>query len=171
MKNFILLCAIFTLTIGSAQNNRTFSSIQPLTPSISGEIFRFQPGVVTQLDQGSTFSTSNRFFTLGRFVNGIQTTYGLNFVVNGKGVGLGYASLSTLNPQIVWKGANSSSLGDLEFRYSPNFTPGSTELTATMRSDGSTIFGEDPNDPLFANVTVGVYSERQFGLKEKVVHI
>ncbi len=169
MKNFYLfLVVLFIAEIALGQQNESdgFVANSISTPSpISGEIFRFQPGVVTQLDQGSTFSTSNRFFTLGRFVQGVQTSYGLNFVNHGKGLAMGYNPLINLNPQIVWKGDGISNLGDLEFRYASTFTPGGAKLTATMRNDGSTVFGTQPNISQFNGVTVGVYSENIYGLK------
>lgn len=143
MKRIFTLLGILLSMMAFSQQNQSDGSVSPAITNpnpIANEIFRFQPGQVTQLDQGSIFNPSSRFFTLGRFANGSQTGYGLRLVAHGRALGFGYPNLNSLNPQITWKGTNSSTLGNLEFRYSPTFAPGNTQLTATMRKDFNSLW-------------------------------
>ncbi len=118
-----------------------------LGPQFSTEIFRFRPGLVTQLDFGGTFDfTTTRWFAMGRIAAGTQTFYGLRFQLPNKSIVMGYNDLSAVNPRIEWIGSSAAStLGNLEFRVGSGFgspgVPGANLLVATMANNGSTIFG------------------------------
>lgn len=167
MKTLFTFFAIFLTLQSYSQQNQSAGGIQNAISSpspIPNEIFRFQPGVVTQLDQGSSFSPSSQFFRLGRIPNGSQIGYALNFVTQGRGLSFGYTDISSANPRVVWKGTDASALGNLEFRYAPTFAAGSTNLSATMRNDGSTVFGF--SIPAVLNDSkVGINSESRYGLR------
>lgn len=134
------------MAFGFAQNNESdgfiFSSISTPSP-ISGEKFRFAPGIVTQLDSGSGFGfTSDRWFSMGRLFTGSQSVYGLRFQMPNRAITLGYQDLNDTNPRIQWIGASSFSGTDLEFRTANSFTSTSSTLVATMTNDGRTFFGK-----------------------------
>lgn len=141
---------MFLLTYSVFYGQFNFSSTQivnpipPTTPAAPSEIFRFQPGNVTQLDAGTGFGfTSSRWFSLGRLNTGTQTVYGLRFQLPNKAVTFGYQDISDDNPRLQWIGTGAN-LGDFEFRVANSFNSTFSTLVATMTNDGNTIFG-DPN--------------------------
>ncbi|WP_179006681.1 hypothetical protein [Winogradskyella forsetii] len=81
--NLFFVALLFNV-LGYAQNNQSFNGINttiaPVSPPLTGEIFRFQPGLVTQLQSGSNFDFTNQWFSLGELttMNG-QMVYGLRF--------------------------------------------------------------------------------------------
>jgi Chaperone of endosialidase len=161
----MLICQ---MTFG--QNNRTFNNIltgiPPGTPFVApNEIFRFQPGNVTQLDLGTGFGfTADRWFSLGKVVTGANTAYGLRFQLPNKAVTFGYQSITNVNPRIEWidTGAN---IGDLEFRSANSFTSTTSTLVATMKKNGNTIFGNPANISGFrSNAKVAIEFNGNTGL-------
>ena len=173
----VLLTAICAIT--QAQN-RSKGSITPTNPistatvAVSGpgtfatgvEAFRFQPGLVTQLDQatvspfGFSFETDKRWFSLGRLDVGSgatsRTLYGLRLQRSGQGLTMGYGTLASApnvasNPFIEWignAGAVPSAVGsgDLQFFNATGpggpLGPGVRSLSFTLRSDLTALFGE-----------------------------
>lgn len=152
----MLLVAVFFTGIMFAQNKSngvvqtTITSPSPL----SGETFRFNTGLVTQLDSGSSFGfTSDRWFSIGRLFTGSQTVYGLRFQLPNRAITMGYQDLNDANPRIQWIGASNFAGSDLEFRTANSFTSTASTLVATMNDRGNTFFG----NPLSTNTTrVGV---------------
>lgn len=141
------------LTFGQANTNQSVGTVvgsitQPIAP-FNSEIFRFRTGLVTQLDSGTGFTTSNsQWFALGR-VGGTGTTfsqtfYGMRFQQPNRSLLMGYTNSSPNNPVIQWIGTGAT-LGNLEFRAASAFgatgSPAPDLLVATMRSDGQTVFG------------------------------
>ncbi len=148
MKTKLIFFAMLCFNVGFGQNSRTsntiLTGIPPGTPIAPNEIFRFQPGNVTQLDLGSGFGfTADRWFSLGKVVlpSG-NTAYGLRFQLPNKAVTFGYQNTASNNPRIEWIGTGSN-LGNLEFRVANNFTSTTSTLLATMRSNGNTVFSGD----------------------------
>jgi len=154
MKKITLCLALLFATISFAQNQSSGAVQSSISSPISQEIFRFRPGLVTQLDSGTSFGfTNSRWFSFGRLPTGSQTVYGLRFQLPNRAITMGYQDLNDENPRIQWIGASSFSGTDLEFRVANSFTSTSSRLVATMTNDGKTFFG----DPLSANGTkVGI---------------
>jgi hypothetical protein len=153
MKTKLLLIVLLGCNLTFAQN-QSFQPVQnsittPIGPQFTTEIFRFRPGLVTQLDLGSTFDfTNSRWFALGRVAFGTQNFYGLRFQLPNKSIVMGYNDLNAINPRIEWIGNPlASTLGNLEFRVGSGFgggspsVPGPNLLVATMTSAGNTVFG------------------------------
>ncbi|AXG69678.1 chaperone of endosialidase [Kordia sp. SMS9] len=153
MKKNILLLVLFIAGITFAQN-RSDGPVTTTLPSSLGETFRFDSGLVTQLDAGSGFGfTSDRWFSLGRLFTGSQNVYGLRFQLPNKALTLGYQDINDLNPRLQWIGSGSSSATDFEFRVANSFTSTSSTLVATMTNDGKTFFGPQSTT---TNTRVGV---------------
>ncbi|AXG69679.1 chaperone of endosialidase [Kordia sp. SMS9] len=153
MKKFTLLLALFFVGILFAQNKSNGAVATSITSptSTTGETFRFDSGLVTQLDAGSGFGfTSDRWFSMGRLFTGSQTVYGLRFQLPNKALTMGYQDINDLNPRLQWIGSGSSAATDFEFRVADSFTSTSSTLVATMTNDGKTYFGAPltSNEPL-----------------------
>ncbi len=167
MVIFVLLFSIYAFS--QIPSYGTILPTFPTDPSqqFSGsEIFRFAPGIVTQLDLAGTtvankpfdFSTS-RWFALGRLNTGTQSVYGLRFQLPNKSLLLGYRDLADVNPRLEWIGTGAG-LGNLEFRAANSFTSTTSNLVATMTNDGNTYFG----DALFSGTKVGIDYKTTTGL-------
>ncbi|WP_430410141.1 tail fiber domain-containing protein [Kordia sp.] len=171
MKKITLIFALFFTTLCFSQivaqpipRNQSFDPVQstinnPIPQQFgTGEIFRFRPGLVTQLDSGNDFGfTNSRWFSIGRLNTGSQNVYGLRFQLPNKALTMGYQDLSDINPRIQWVSSGTSSASDFEFRAANSFTSTNSTLVATMTNNGRTLFG----DPLGAfDTKVGInYSE------------
>ncbi|MBC8753206.1 tail fiber domain-containing protein [Kordia sp. YSTF-M3] len=160
MKKITLILALLFSAISFAQisvgpvpvpisQNQSFGSVSssiftPIPQQFSGgEIFRFRPGLVTQLDKGNAFDFNNsRWFSIGKLKTGTQTVFGLRFQLPNTAITMGYQDIADLNPRIQWVGSGT----DLEFRAANSFTSTNSKLVATMTNDGRTYFG----DPLAA---------------------
>lgn len=156
MKTNLLLILLFSALCGSAQTNRSsggvtgnFTGAVPVQQFSGGEIFRFQPGLVTQLDFGNNFDLSptsalnSRWFSIGRLNTGSQTVYGLRFQDRNKAVVFGYEDIANPNPRIQWIGTGAG-LGNLEFRVASSFSSTISTLVTTMTKEGNTAFGPLP---------------------------
>lgn len=149
MKNLCLLFSVLASSFIFSQTSLNQSlgtvqtSISTPTPAGSGEIFRFRSGSVRQLDAGSSFDfTNSRWFSLGSVNTGSQTVYGLRFQLPNKSLILGYQDIGDVNPRIQWiSGPALIQNSDLEFRASTSFTSTNSNLVATMKSNGNTVFG------------------------------
>ena len=151
MKKITLIFALFFSALCFSQN-QSFGSVQPsiFTPipqQFGGqEIFRFRPGLVTQLDSGSAFDfTNSTWFSIGKLSTGTQKVYGLRFQLPDRALIMGYQDLNDINPRVQWIGDNGFGKTDLEFRVSNSFTSTSSTLVATMTNEGSTFFGTPLN--------------------------
>lgn len=169
MKKIILLLALFFSGMVLAQN-QSAGPVQPIInvpiPQQFGgtEIFRFNPGIVTQLDSGFAFDfNSSRWFSIGSLNTGSQTVYGLRFQLPKRSVIFGYQDINDNDPRIQWIGTDKS---NLEFRAADSFTSTSSILNATMTFDGRTFFGEplSASDPLVGIDYKGVPGNTKTGL-------
>lgn len=133
-------------TVQSFFSNPTgqqFTSGLPFAP----EIFRFQPGLVTQADDfadpNDPFSFFDaRWFSIGRLqTSEQQTLYGLRFQLPFRAVTFGYQDIEDTNPRIQWI-YEEEGIGDLEFRVANDFMSTNSDLVASMRSDTGTVFAE-----------------------------
>ncbi len=175
MKKLTLLIVILLSLTIYGQNNKSdgivLNSITAPPKFAPEEIFRFKPGIVTQLDAGGFgFGSGDRWFSSGRLSTGSQTVYGLRYQVNGKALTLGYNDISNINPRIEWVGQGGAlpdNLGDLEFRYASGFTSTNSTLSAAMRADGSTVFSTIKNFSQLNSTKVGILAEgnRNSGLR------
>ncbi|PTX63736.1 putative secreted protein (Por secretion system target) [Kordia periserrulae] len=147
MKKITFFFAVLFTAIGFSQNQSSgavqSSIFNPIPQQFGGtEIFRFQPGLVTQLDSGTAFDfNSSQWFSLGRLNTGSQTVYGLRFQLKNRAITMGYQDLGDVNPRIQWIGDSFAAGTDLEFRVSNSFTSTSSKLVATMTDRGNTFFG------------------------------
>ncbi len=171
MKKFTIAIVLLFSIYGFSQI-QSYGIVSPTFPTdpsqqfAGSEIFRFAPGIVTQLDLAGTtvankpfdFSTS-RWFALGRLNTGTQSVYGLRFQLPNKSLLLGYRDLADVNPRLEWIGTGAG-LGNLEFRTANSFTSTTSNLVATMTNDGNTYFG----DPSFSNTKVGIEYKTLTGL-------
>ena len=171
MKRITLILVLLFTTISFAQTpialpgpvpialgqNQSFGSVAssinfPIPQQFgTGEIFRFRPGLITQLDSGSSFGfTNSRWFSIGKLNTGSQTVYGLRFQLPNKALTMGYQDINDINPRIQWVGAGSSVGTDLEFRVANSFTSTASTLVSTMTNEGKTYFGKPlaSNEPL-----------------------
>ena len=171
----------FKLSFGQAPFNQSNDFVRTVinnpTNPLSSEVFRFRSGLVTQLDSGNNFDLSpnsplnSRWFSLGGINTGPgRRAYGLRFQAGTKALTFGYQNVNEpldINPRIQWIGApdpaNSSlnTLGNLEFRVADSFTSTVSTLVATMKPDGSTIFG-DINALSNNNVQVSIFNNGVF---------
>lgn len=164
MRKFTIAFAMLFTMIGFSQNQslQAISTpfINPVQQFGGGEIFRFAPGIVTQLDLGTSFDFStSRWFALGKLNTGTQTVYGLRFQLPNKSLTLGYRDLADVNPRLEWIGTGTG-LGNLEFRVATSFTSTTSNLVATMTNDGNTYFG----NALFTGTKVGIDYKTLTGL-------
>ena len=160
---FVLLFAIFGFGQNQSSGTVSPSFANPVQQFGGGEIFRFAPGIVTQLDSGTSFDfTTSNWFALGKLNTGTQTVYGLRFQLPNKSLLLGYRNLPDVNPRLEWIGTGAG-LGNLEFRAANSFTSATSNLVATMTNDGNTYFG----DALFTGTKVGIDYKTNIGLALK----
>ncbi|MEM6686978.1 MAG: tail fiber domain-containing protein [Bacteroidota bacterium] len=153
MKKIIVLLTLFCVGITYAQNESSGSIATTITtpPPLTGETFRFGPGIVTQLDAGSAFDfNASQWFSLGRLNTGSQSVYGLRFQLKNRAITMGYQDVGDINPRIQWIGDSFARGTDLEFRVANNFVSTTSTLVATMTNDGKTFFGP----PLATNETL-----------------
>jgi len=142
------------LSFGQNQSNGPvpITITNPIGPQFGGqEIFRFRPGVVTQLQSGTSFDfNSSQWFSIGNLdtsllpspLTGTNEVFGLRFQLPRKSLVMGYQDIGDINPRIQWLGLGPGEfLGDLEFRVADNFTTTNSDLVATMRNDSGTVFG------------------------------
>ena len=145
MKTKLIFFGMLCFNLSFGQNQSITGVTNPITvasPAAPNEIFRFQPGNVTQLDLGTGFNfTAARWFSLGKVQTGANTAYGLRFQLPNKAVTFGYQNVTDANPRIQWIGTGAA-LGNLEFRVADNFTTTASTLVATMKPDGNTVFGD-----------------------------
>ena len=109
MKRSILVLGLLSCNFMYGQLNLSSGPVgDPILPSSSvlgaQEIFRFQPGLVTQLQQGSDFDfgPDTRWFSLGQLDAGNQTFYGSRFQYQESAFVTGYTSASPTKPRIEW---------------------------------------------------------------------
>lgn len=162
MKKFTIICVLLLASFSFAQNQSSAavqSSITSPVPQLSGEIFRFSPGLVSQFDSGTGFNPTSTWFSLGKLFTGTQTVYGMRFQLPNKALTLGYQDLADLNPRLQWIGSGAG-LGNFEFRAANSFTSTLSTLVATMTNDGNTYFG----DALFTGTKVGIDYKTNTGL-------
>ncbi|MFK7748331.1 MAG: tail fiber domain-containing protein [Kordia sp.] len=147
MKKFTFLLALLFVATSFAQNQSSgsvFSSIfNPIPQQFGGqEIFRFQPGLVTQLDAGTAFDFStSQWFSIGKLNTGSQQVFGLRFQLKNRALTMGYQDTGDVNPRIQWIGDSFASGTDLEFRVANSFISTGSTLVSTMTNDGKTYFG------------------------------
>lgn len=173
LYSLIMILMASTLVIAQNQSNGILinSILNPTGPQFTGvppqpplpfapEIFRFQPGLVTQADDfadpDDPFSFFDaRWFSIGRLqTSEQQTLYGLRFQLPFRAVTFGYQDIEDRNPRIQWI-YEDEGIGDLEFRVANNFTSTNSDLVATMRSDTGTVFGLD-NAAIFDDAKLGI---------------
>ena len=173
MKRLQLLTIFLMLSVLSFGQNQSVGGVNPaisvpIPQQFGGqEIFRFQPGLVTQLGAGSTgFGFNEKWFSIGELNTGSQMVYGLRFQLPNRALTFGYQDTSDNNPRIQWIGEGQG-LGNLEFRVADSFGSTSSSIVATMLSNGATFFSEQPLTAPFifpeSKVEIGSV-DRKYGL-------
>ncbi|WP_420571945.1 tail fiber domain-containing protein [Kordia sp.] len=149
---FALLFSVFAL--GQNESSGPVATSITTPAPLTGETFRFGPGLVTQLDAGSAFDfNASQWFSIGRLSTGSQNVFGLRFQLKNRALTMGYQDTGDINPRIQWIGDSFASGTDLEFRVANSFISTNSTLVATMTNDGRTFFGT----PLTVNSTkIGV---------------
>jgi Chaperone of endosialidase/Secretion system C-terminal sorting domain len=157
MKTNLLFILLFLTLCCSAQVNRSagnvtgnFTGAIPAQQLSGNEIFRFQPGYISLLDNGNNFDLTttsplnSRWFSMGGVPTGpSRRAFGLRFQDNNKALTFGYQNVNdvlNINPRIERIG-NGAALGNLEFRVANSFTSTVSTLVATMKKNGNTVFG------------------------------
>lgn len=168
MKRLQLLTVFLILSALSFGQNQSVGGVNPgisvpIPQQFGGqEIFRFQPGLVTQLGQGSgSFGFNEQWFSIGELNTGSQMVYGLRFQLPNRALTFGYQDTSDNNPRIQWIGEGQG-LGNLEFRVADSFGSTNSLLVAKMRSDGASVFSQ--SDPGLLNFgEILIETEKPFG--------
>lgn len=161
-----IILMVLQFTIAQNKSRGTLDTSTPVAtvpnvpdlPPASTEVFRFLPGLVTQIDTGTGFgfTTTNRWFSIGNLTpsSTSQTLYGFRIQRAGRGLLFGYSGTNQSvspdvpgNPFIQWVGNNdpatNATPGNLEFRTSTSSTnPASDRLAFTLRSDLTALLGE-----------------------------
>ena len=156
MKRLQLLTICLVLSALSFGQNQSSGGIDPsispvptLPALISGEVFRFDQGLVTQLDDFTPPSgpmdplfsfDDSRWFSIGRLDTGSQEVYGLRFQLPNRALTYGYQDIDDDNPRIQWIDDRDNP-GNLEFRVADDFMSTNSTLVATMTNNGRTRFG------------------------------
>lgn len=148
MKKITILFVLFVTVIGYSQNNSSQGVISTTIPTSAlgtQEVFRFKPGLVTQLQQGTTsfgFGATDRWLSLGELTTqpSGQTLHGLRLQNNGNGLVMGYSS-QEFNPFIQYIGTRG-----LDIKCANSFTSTDSKVVAAFKQNGSTDFGF--SDPL-----------------------
>jgi len=150
-----LIVLLLSSVAGMSQNNLSQGSVLTTIPA-SGlgtqEIFRFKPGVFTQLQSGTTtfgFGANDRWLSLGELVTppSGQRLHGLRIQDEGKALVMGYSSEET-NAFIQYIGPRG-----LDIRYADSFTSTVSNTAAIFAPTGNTFFGF--SDPAFVIVNPG----------------
>ncbi|MEM6685867.1 MAG: tail fiber domain-containing protein [Bacteroidota bacterium] len=144
MKRIMLSITLLFVAFSSAQNESSGNIATTITnPSpLTGETFRFGPGIVTQLDTGTSFDfSSSRWFSFGSLNTASQNVFGLRFQLPNRAITMGYQDINDVNPRIQWIGDGSFAGTGLEFRAANSFISTTSTLAATMTNDGKTFFG------------------------------
>ncbi|RRO19774.1 tail fiber domain-containing protein [Flavobacteriaceae bacterium 14752] len=171
MKKFYLLSVIFMLNALCVAQNQSdnpvqgffnnptgqqFTGISPQpTFPVAPEIFRFRPGLVTQLDAfvppngpGDTFFSfdDSRWFSIGRLqTSQNQTVYGLRFQLPNRALTYGYQDIDDNDPRIQWID-DQEEPGNLEFRFADSFSSTNSTLVAEMTNQGALVLPQLTNN-------------------------
>ncbi len=159
MKNLIFFLAmLFSAISFSQQQNQSKGTISTSIGNLqNGEVFRFQPGLVTQLPRNGAFGFTNKWFSIGGGNTGSQNVFGIRFQLPNKALTMGYQDVSDENPRIQWI-SNNGINSDFEFRTANSFTNVTSTLVATMTKSGNTFFGNNASllKSSFFNSIVGI---------------
>jgi len=139
MKTLHLLTIFLMYTALGFGQNQSFSAVGfPISPPstiITGEVFRFDQGLVTQLNNGPDFTFNNsRWFSIGELNTGTQDVFGLRFQLPRRGVTFGYQDINDDDPRIQWIDDRNEP-GNLEFRVADSFSSTNSTLVADMTPD------------------------------------
>lgn len=146
LQLFMICLLLSALSFGQNQSDGNVDPIisTPIGQQFGGqEIFRFQPGVITQLNSGNGFGFSNdRWFSIGELTTqpSGQTVFGLRFQLPNRGVSFGYQdftddSNNTPSPRVQWFD-DTDNPSNLEFRFADDFNSINSDLVAVMTSEG-----------------------------------
>ena len=105
---FLIILCFITYGQDNRSDNPVVGNFTGATPGqqFSGqEIFRFQPGLVTQLNSGNGFGFSNdRWFSIGELTTqpSGQRVFGLRFQLPNRALTYGYQDVDDDNPRVQW---------------------------------------------------------------------
>ncbi len=162
---FLVIFMAFVVSLNYAQNKSNGTILTTITPTLlppgNIEAFRFQPGIITQLDFGTTFNfeASSQWTAFGRLTTPNQTLYGFRTQRAGRGLIFGFSgavesNIPTLgSPVIEWIGNGTIDAGDLLFKAAPSATSTISNQIFKLRSDGSALLSDSAS--LFLNGSPG----------------
>ncbi len=146
MKKTITSLLLLATMAGFAQNNSSqgpiSTTISPASALGAQEVFRFKPGIFTQLQAGSfAFGATDRWSSLGEITTppSNQRLHGLRLQDNARALLIGYSSQDA-NGFIQYVGNRG-----LDVRFASSFTSTESNLAARFNPAGNTTFGfRDP---------------------------
>ncbi len=169
MKKITISAFLLISMVGFSQNRSQGAVLSTIPPSNLGtqEVFRFRPGVFTQLQNGTdfTFGATDRWLSLGELITppSGQRLHGLRIQDEGKALVMGYSSAET-KAFIQYISTSAAGRG-LDIKFADSFTSAQSTLAASFKSNGSTDFGfYDPISARLEIYQVGVVSRFAKGL-------
>ena len=142
MKKAITFLLLLAGMAGIAQNNSSQGFIAttiPLPATLgTQEVFRFKPGIVTQLQAGTFgFSATDRWTSFGELTTppSGQRLQGLRIQDEARALVMGYTS-ERVNGFIQYIGNRG-----MDIRYAGSFTSTESNIAATFKTNGSSQFG------------------------------
>lgn len=169
MKKITISAFLLISMVGFSQNRSQGTVLTTIPPSNLGtqEVFRFRPGLVTQLQNGTDFSfgATDRWLSLGELVTppSGQRLHGMRIQDEGKALVMGYGSNDT-KAFIQYISTNAVGRG-LDIKFADSFTSAQSTLTASFRANGSTDFGfSDDNSARIELYQVAIKSRFAKGL-------
>lgn len=149
MKKITTLIVLLLGSVAGISQNRSQGTVSTTIPASTlgtQEIFRFRPGVFTQLQTGTTsfgFGATDRWLSLGELTTppSGQRLHGLRIQDEGKALVMGYSSIET-NAFIQYVGPRG-----LDIKYASSFTSTVSNIAARFAPAGNTTFGF--SDPIF----------------------
>lgn len=134
----LLLAAGLAVSAQNASQGAILTSITPPSTLGTQEVFRFRPGIFTQLQAGSfAFGSTDRWSSLGEITTppSGQRLHGLRLQDNGRALLMGYSS-QDVNGFIQYVGPRG-----LDIRYASSFTSTESFRAAQFGTAGNSIFG------------------------------
>lgn len=168
MKKITTLIVLLLGSIAGISQNRSQGTVSTTIPASTlgtQEIFRFRPGVFTQLQTGTTsfgFGATDRWLSLGELTTppSGQRLHGLRIQDEGKALVMGYSSIET-NAFIQYVGPRG-----LDIKYASSFTSTVSNIAARFAPAGNTTFGfSDPLIFLSPTSQVEILSRFKIGFR------
>lgn len=168
MKKITTLIVLLLGSVAGISQNRSQGTVSTTIPASTlgtQEIFRFRPGVFTQLQASTTsfgFGATDRWLSLGELTTppSGQRLHCLRIQDEGKALVMGYSSIET-NAFIQYVGPRG-----LDIKYASSFTSTVSNIAARFAPAGNTTFGfSDPLIFLSPTSQVEILSRFKIGFR------